>query len=258
MESDSRADSFRESVEQMCTGDPEGIFNAAVDLAEIEKERALEILYTLAAQRGVIDAWLNLAYVVTDSGRVEEGFLLLRESAIAGDPKGAFMYAQELEERSEFSEAEFWYARAGAIPGAPARRARALRALGRDAEALAVLRAAAPEDAEAAIDLVEADSALGLDAAIDLLQRHRAKGASEVLIPLSLLCERRGDFDLATQLLRESVALGEKNASFNLGLTLVQRGQVEEGVRFIRDAAAGGDELASRWLGGHPQRDASS
>jgi TPR repeat protein len=112
------AASFAASVEEILAGSPDGLFNAAVDLDDAGVEQAREVLYRMAATRGVREAWLNLAYVVLDSGRTAEGFALLGESARAGDPKGVFMYAQELEARGVLDDAARWYARADGVPGA--------------------------------------------------------------------------------------------------------------------------------------------
>ena len=240
--------SFTASVEEILAGSPDGLFNAAVDLGDVGVEQAREVLYRMAAARGVRDAWLNLAYVVLDSGRTDEGVALLGESARAGDPKGAFMYAQELEARGVLDDAARWYARADGVPGADMRRSRVLRALGHDAEALDVLRRAAADDAEAAVELVKHDRALTPDDAVRLLESHRDAGAVDVLIPLSNLYEERGDDDAALSALQASYDAGEPHAALNLGVLLIRTGREDEGREYVREAALRGDELARPWL----------
>jgi hypothetical protein len=155
----------------------------------------------------------------------------------------------EREGRGELVEAEAMYRLAASDPWTPVRHARVLRALGRDAEADALIVKGRSFSPEAATDWAKMPG-VSIDDAIALLERHLDEGAEDVCIRLARLYEEREDIDRAIATLRRGIAAGERNAPHNLAVTLRYNGR-RGCLPWFLLAASEGDAMSIRWLRRH-------
>ena len=81
---------FRSSVELILSNDPDGLFNAANDLTQISKSEAIEVLYLLAIEHGVKEAYLNYGWFLRDINRPREALVEFQKALEAGDPQAAY------------------------------------------------------------------------------------------------------------------------------------------------------------------------
>jgi tetratricopeptide (TPR) repeat protein len=239
---------FRSSVELILENDPSGLFNTANDLRSITKNDAIEILYRMAIERGVKEAYLNFGYFLTGCNRTKEAidqFMLAHEN---GDPMAAVALGQAYLDTGNSSSAANWLRKAGQNPYAPLRLAQAYRALGDELSAVATLLNGRSYSSEAAIELVTTTDKLDLTTSIQLLEDHLEKGESDVLIPLANLYSLLGRKDKEIELLRRSVDAGEPNALHNLGVALSEAGHDREGHEILRKSARMGDAMSAGTL----------
>lgn len=239
---------FRSSVELIMSGDPDGLFNAANDLLEISKPEAVEVLYHLAIEGGVKEAYLNYGTLLRDINRPQEALVQFEKAHAAGDPKAAFALGELNWDMERHAEAIKWLRLAGSNPFVPLRLARSYRALGDEDSAVKVLREGSQTSAEAAVEFIHTTSELDLDSAIRLLQKHLDNGAVDVLIVLADLYSKAGNQEKEIELLRRSVAEVEPNALHNLGLALWKSGRTREGKALLKKAAQQGDKLSPKVL----------
>lgn len=228
---------FRSSVELIFSGDPDGLFNAANDLRLISRSEAVEVLYRLAIEQGVNEAYLNYGVFLRDVDRPKEALVQFEKAHAAGDPQAAFALGETCWEMERHSEAIRWLQLAGSNPAVPLRLARSYRALGDEESAVKVLREGSETSAEAAVEFIHTTNELNLSESIDLLEKHLENGEVDVLIVLADLYSKAGDADKEIELLRRSVAEGEPNALHNLGLALWQSGHTREGKALLKKAA---------------------
>jgi len=206
---------FRSSVELILSGDPDGLFNAANDLTRVSKSEAVEVLYRLAIEQGVKEAYLNYGLFLRDINRPKDALVQFEKAHAVGDPKAAYLLGETNWEMERHAEAIKWLRLAGSDTYVPLRLARSYRALGDEESAVKVLREGSETRAEAAVEYV-----------------HSKAGNPEKEI----------------ELLRRSVAEGEPNALHNLGLALWESGQTREGKALLKKAAQQGDKLSPKVL----------
>ncbi|MFJ5694140.1 tetratricopeptide repeat protein [Arthrobacter sp. NPDC093125] len=239
---------FRSSVELILAGDPDGLFNAANDLRLISQSEAIEVLYRLAIEQGVNEAYLNYGVFLRDINRPKEALVQFEKAHAVGDPKAAFALGETNWEMERHAEAIKWLRLAGSNAAIPLRLARSYRALGDEESAVKVLREGSETSAEAAVEYIDTTDDLDPESAINLLEKHLQNGEVDVLIPLADLYSKAGNPDKEIELLRRSVAEGEPNALHNLGLALWQSGQTREGRALLKKAAQQGDKLSPKVL----------
>jgi len=235
-------------VELILSNDPDGLFNAANDLTQISKSAAIEVLYLLAIEHGVKDAYVNYGWFLRDINRPTEALAQFRKALEVGDPKAAYYLGETSLEMGKHLEAIKWLRLAGSNPSVPLRLARAYRALGDEDSAVKVLREGSETSAEAAVELIHTTNELDLEGAISLLEKHLQNGKVDVLIVLADLYSKAGNPEKEIELLRRSVAEGEPNALHNLGLALWQSGHTREGKALLKKAAQQGDRLSPKVL----------
>ncbi|MFE5839172.1 tetratricopeptide repeat protein, partial [Arthrobacter sp. NPDC056493] len=131
---------FRSSVEMILSNDPDGLFNAANDLTQISKSEAIEVLYLLAIEHGVTEAYLNYGWFLRDINRPKEALVQFQKALEAGDPQAAFYLGETSLEMGRHLDAIRWLRLAGDDPFVPLRLARAYRAVGDELSAVEVLR----------------------------------------------------------------------------------------------------------------------
>ena len=239
---------FRSSVELILSGDPDGLFNAANDLRQISTAEAVEVLYRLAIEQGVKEAYLNYGALLRDINRPKEALVQFEKAHEVGDPKAAFALGELNWATERYADAIKWLRLAGSNPLVPLRLARSYRALGDEVSAVKVLREGSETSAEAAVEYIHTSNELDLESAINLLEKHLQNGEVDVLIVLADLYSKAGNPEKEIELLRRSVAEGEPNALHNLGLALWQSGHTREGKALLKKAAQQGDKLSSKVL----------
>ena len=239
---------FRSSVELILSGDPDGLFNAANDLTRVSKSEAVEVLYRLAIEQGVKEAYLNYGLFLRDINRPKDALVQFEKAHAVGDPKAAYLLGETNWEMERHAEAIKWLRLAGSDTYVPLRLARSYRALGDEESAVKVLREGSETSAEAAVEYVHTTNELDLESAINLLEKHLQNGAVDVLIVLADLYSKAGNPEKEIELLRRSVAEGEPNALHNLGLALWESGQTREGKALLKKAAQQGDKLSPKVL----------
>lgn len=239
---------FRSSVELILSGDPDGLFNAANDLRQVSTSEAVEVLYRMAIEQGVKEAYLNYGVFLRDIDRPKEALVQFEKAHAAGDPKAAFALGETNWEMERHAEAIKWLRLAGSNPAVPLRLARSYRALGDEESAVKVLREGTKTSAEAAVEYIHTTNELDLESAINLLEKHLQNGEVDVLIVLADLYSKTGNPEKEIELLRRSVAEGEPNALHNLGLALWQSGHTREGKALLKKAAQQGDKLSPKVL----------
>ncbi|MFP3463537.1 tetratricopeptide repeat protein [Arthrobacter globiformis] len=239
---------FRSSVELILSDDPDGLFNAANDLTQISKSEAIEVLYLLAIEHGVTEAYLNYGWFLRDINRPKEALAQFHKALELGDPQAAYYLGETSLEMGKNLEAIKWLRLAGGNPFLPLRLAKAYRAVGDELSAVEVLREGCETSPEAAVELIHTTNDLDLDAAINLLEKHLENGEVGVLIVLADLYSKTGNTQKEIELLRRSVAEGEPNALHNLGFALWNSGQVREGRALLKKAAQQGDKLSPKVL----------
>ena len=77
---------FPSSVELSLSGDPDGLFNAANDLRQISTSEAVEVLYRLAIEQGVKEAYLNYGALLRDINRPMEALVPFQKAPDVGHP----------------------------------------------------------------------------------------------------------------------------------------------------------------------------
>jgi len=239
---------FQSSVEMILSGDPDGLFNAANDLRHISTSEAVEVLYRLAIEHGVKEAYLNYGALLRDINRPKEALVQFEKAHEVGDPKAAFALGEMNGEMERHGEAIKWLQLADSNPFVPLRLARSYRALGDEVSAVKVLREGSETSAEAAVEYIQTTNELDLDGSINLLEKHLQNGDVDVLIVLADLYSEAGNPAKEIELLRRSVAAGEPNALHNLGLALWQSGHTREGKILLKKAAQQGDKLSPKIL----------
>jgi tetratricopeptide (TPR) repeat protein len=239
---------FRSSVELILSGDPDGLFNAGNDLRQVSTSEAVEVLYRMAIEQGVKEAYLNYGVFLRDIDRPKEALVQFEKAHAAGDPKAALALGETNWEMQRHPEAIKWLRLAGSNPAVPLRLARSYRALGDEESAVKVLREGSETSAEAAVEYIHTTNELDLESAINLLEMHLQNGEVDVLIVLADLYSKAGNPEKETELLRRSVAEGEPNALHNLGLALWQSGHAREGKALLKKTAQHGDKLSPKAL----------
>lgn len=243
-----KINSFKSSIDQILENDADGLFNAANDLQEITKNDAIEVLYTMAIEREVTEAYLNFGMFLTANNRTKEAmvqFILAHEN---GDPMAAVALGQAYLDAGNPSAAVNWLRKAGENPYAPLRLAQAYRALGNESSAVEVLLNGSSYSSEAATELITTTNELDLPTSIQLLEHHLDNGEVDVLIPLANLYSLLGQKDKEIELLRRSVEEGESNAMHNLGVALSESGNDREGHKVLLAAARSGDKISAGTL----------
>ncbi|MHA7305693.1 tetratricopeptide repeat protein [Arthrobacter sp. TMN-49] len=235
-------------MEMILSGDPDGLFNAANDLQQISTSEAAEVLYRLAIERGVKEAYLNYGALLRDANRPKEALVQFEKAHAAGDPMAAFALGEMNWEMARPAETIKWLQLAGSSPFVPLRLARSYRALGDEVSAVKVLREGSETSAEAAVEYIQTTNELDMNDAISLLEKHLQNGEVDVLIVLADLYSKVGNPAKEIELLRRSVAAGEPNALHNLGLALWQAGNTREGKMLLKKAAQQGDKLSPKVL----------
>ena len=182
---------FPSSVELILSGDPDGLFNAANDLRQISTSEAVEVLYRLAIEQGVKEAYLNYGALLRDINRPMEALVAVREAHEVGDPKAAFALGEMNWAMERYADAIKWLRLAGSNPLVPLRLARWYRALGDEVSAVKVLREGSETSAEAAVEYIHTSNELDLESAINLLEKHLQNGEVDVLIVLADLYSKR-------------------------------------------------------------------
>lgn len=239
---------FRESLELIHAGDPDGFFNLANDLQEANKSGLVQAAYDLAVSHGIEEAFLNYGNYLAECGQEKAACTMWKRAFESGDERAAVLLAQQFVEENDLDSAEIWYQKASAIPESALLHARLKTRLGKHEEALDILKQNSDADAEAAVELVLHHGDQFSDGGVRLLEKHHARGHLEVNIPLAALHESKGKPEQAIALLEESVSAGEGNALLNLGILLLQNGREVEGARWIKKAARSGDKRAKRIL----------
>jgi tetratricopeptide (TPR) repeat protein len=239
---------FRSSVEMILSNDPDGLFNAANDLTQISKSAAIEVLYLMAIENGVKEAYLNYGWFLRDINRTNDALAQFHKAMEVGDPQAAYHLGETYLEIGRHLDAIKWLRLAGDNLFVPLRLARAYRGVGDELSAVEVLREGQETSPEAAVELIHTTDDLDLQAAISLLEKHLENGAVEVLIVLADLYLQAGDPEKEIELLRRSVAEGEPNALHNLGIALWNSGQTREGRALLKKAAQQGDKLSPKVL----------
>jgi tetratricopeptide (TPR) repeat protein len=235
-------------VELILSGDPDGLFNTANDLRQISTSEAVEVLYRMAIEEGVKEAYLNYGAFLRDLDRSKEALVQFEKAHAVGDPKAAYYLGETYWEMERHSEAIKWLRLAGSNPYVPLRLARCYRALGDEDSAVKVLREGSETSAEAAVEFIHTTNELDLEGAISLLEKHLENGEVDVLIVLADLYSKAGNPEKEIELLRRSVAEGEPNALHNLGLALWESGRTREGKALLKKAAQQGDKLSPKAL----------
>ena len=238
-----------DDVKEASAGEAWALYNLGL-WAVGERNRLLAAaLFATAAARGEDDAWRNLGICLDDLGFAEPALVAWEVEGRRGDEAAALHAAMGREERGELAEAEALYRLAPGDEWTPSRHARVLRALGRDAEADAVVTAGRFFSPEAACDWSRLAGVAELDA-IALLARHLEDGHEAVCIRLADLYRRAGDIDRAVATLRRSVTEGEPNAPHNLALVLRYGGRRGYLPWFLL-AASEGDAMSVYWMRRH-------
>lgn len=239
---------FRSSVEIILAGDPTGLFSAANDLTQIPVHEAVEVLYLLAIEHEVKEAYLNYGWFLRNVNRPKEALVQFEKAHAAADPQAAYFLGETHLELGEFLEAIRWLRLAKDNPYVPLRLARAYRGVGDELSAVEVLLEARETSSEAARELIHTTNELSLEASIDLLEAHLERGDNDVLILLAELYSKAGKPEKEIELLRRSVAEGEPNALHNLGIALWNFGETREGKTLLKMAAQQGDRLSPKIL----------
>ncbi|WP_265522810.1 tetratricopeptide repeat protein [Oerskovia flava] len=247
---DATQSALREDLDALVSIDPDLCFDLANDLTALGHTAAAIPFYEAAIRAGVAEAPYNLGLLHLDTGATESALRCFRQAAEVGDPKGALMLAQALEDSGELAEAREFHSRAKSLPGASMRLARVLRELGDDEGALSELRGSAGESWESAVDYALSGE-LDDDAAIQLLEGFIARGEHGVAVTLANFYDEAGRTDDAVRVLGPAAREGDLHALTYLGTILHARGDAVAAQEHWRSAKERGDELAARLLERH-------
>lgn len=235
------------------------IFNCGNDLHSLKTPpEVVEQFYLRAISAGEIWAYHNLGNLKYEMGQGTEALAWWVKAWEHGDPGGAFMAGQTLEEAGQLDRAlkafrfagkkkhkgyhKNPYGRGRALFGA----VRILRNQGKNDEAIALLNQIAEFSWEAATDLARFE--LDVDEGIELLERYLAKGDHNVCITLAILYERAGQPAKAKQLLKQEAKRKDVWATTNLGVMYEEEGRLKKARKLYKWAAKRGDELAESRL----------
>lgn len=235
-----------DDVERMVAGDADALFNVANTLG-VSADLAREIMYRLAGDAGVDEAWLNLGLLLSEGGRGGEALDCYRTAYDKGDHAAAIMLGQGYEDLGRLTEAKDWYEKVKRHPFAPLRLSRVVRALGDEEEADRILLESARDAQEAAVEVVLRGLVSATEAQV-LLEEHWSRGELEVAVPLANIYEGLGRIAEATSVLRAGLASGDRHVRHNLGCLLWEHGDRGEALFWWRRAAEAGDEKAARAL----------
>ena len=236
-------------VEEAFAGEAWALFNVG-NWANGRRNQLVPIaVYAVAAANGEDDAWRNLGFCLDNLGVSEAALVVWEVAAHRGDTGAALHLAMEVEVQGDLARAEALCRLAMEEAATPVRLARVLRALGRDAEADAVIVEGRFRSPEAATDWAKMPG-VSVEDGIALLERHLREGAEEVLIVLADLYEQAGRVDDAIAALCRSVSGGERNAPHNLALLLKESGR-RGYLKWFLLAAREGDPLSIRWMRRH-------
>jgi tetratricopeptide (TPR) repeat protein len=227
-------------------GDANGFFNAANAASELGETTSAEMLYRVAIDFGISDAYLNLGEMLREHGESADALKYLVLAVEAGDSAAPAAVGLWYLGHDDYATAREWLMRSEGWAGAAVYLSRAVRILEGDGAADAVLLGASTGDLDVSVELaVSLADQCKWDDAAKVLEPLAGRDVPETLIIAARIAEHEGDLDEAERLLRDGVSQGIAGAHNNLGLLLEGRGDLAGARKQFKAGRRSGDAIAA-------------